>query len=339
MTLHPSVVAQKAAIVVEHFRRSTSDRIGGRAKAMVVCRSRLSAVRFKLAIDAYAREQGYGDVGTLVAFSGTVSDDGVDLTETSMNGFSESQTAERFATDEFRILVVAEKFQTGFDQPLLHTMFVDKKLDGVNAVQTLSRLNRIHPGKADTFVLDFENDAEQVQRGFAPYYDVSVAEPTDPNALYDAWRELDRFGVIRPEDVEAFARVYFDAPSVATQAKLYAALDAARDRFTDLDAIDQDEFRTSLKRFVSRYAFISQVLPLADTAMEKRYAYGRLLERRLPSEPSGSLDLGDQIEMTHLLVKQTGADDLSLEKGAGVLHAFGMAVRADTKTCWHRCRS
>ncbi|MBI2238630.1 MAG: type I restriction endonuclease subunit R [Actinobacteria bacterium] len=214
--LHPSVVAQKAAIVVEHFRRTTRHRIGGKAKAMVVCRSRLSAVRFKQAIDAYAREHGYGDVETLVAFSGTVSDGGVDHTEPNMNGFPESQTAERFASDDYRILVVAEKFQTGFDQPLLHTMFVDKKLEGVNAVQTLSRLNRIHPEKEDTFVLDFVNEAEQIQRGFAPYYDASVAVPTDPNELYDAWREADRFGVVRPEDVEGFARAYFAASGNGT---------------------------------------------------------------------------------------------------------------------------
>jgi type I restriction enzyme R subunit len=323
VTLHPSVVEQKAAIVVEHFRRSTRDRIGGRAKAMVVCRSRLSAVRFRLAIEAYAREHGYGDVPTLVAFSGTVSDGGVDYTEPNMNGFPESRTAERFGSDEYRILVVAEKFQTGFDQPLLHTMFVDKKLEGVNAVQTLSRLNRIHPGKDDTFVLDFVNDAEEIQRAFAPYYDTAVAEPTDPNALHDAWRELDRFGVVRPEDVESFAHVFFGETGLATQAKLYAALDAALERFLELDPEDKEELRAWLKRFVSRYGFISQVLPLADTAMEKRYAYCRFLERRLPSKPGGSMDLGDQVEMTHLRVKKTGEHDLSLEKGAGVLHAFG----------------
>ncbi len=319
--LHPSVVEQKAAIVVEHFRRSTRDRIGGRAKAMVVCRSRLSAVRFRLAIDAHAREHGYGDVGTLVAFSGTVTDDGVDYTEPNMNGFSESQTAERFASDEHRILVVAEKFQTGFDQPLLHTMFVDKKLEGVNAVQTLSRLNRIHPDKEDTFVLDFVNDAEQIQRAFAPYYDAAIAVPTDPNELYDAWREVDRFGVVWSEDVEALARLYFGP--AATQAKLYALLDAARERFTDLDETEQEELRTWLKRFVSRYGFISQVLPMADTAMEKRYVYCRLLERVLPSAPSGSMDLGDRLAMTHLRVTRTGEHDLSLEKGGGVLRAFG----------------
>ncbi len=323
VTLHPSVVEQKASIVVEHFRRSTRDAIGGRAKAMVVCRSRLSAIRFKLAIDAYAREHGYGDAKALVAFSGAVSDGGVDHTEPNMNGFPESQTAVRFGTDEYRILVVAEKFQTGFDQPLLHSMFVDKKLEGVNAVQTLSRLNRIHPEKADTFVLDFENEAEEIQRAFAPYYDASVAAPSDPNELYDAWREMDRFGVVRSEDVEAFAAAYFGPGGAGVQARLYALLDAARDRFTDLDEADQDEFHVWLKRFVSRYGFISQVLPMADTTMEKRYAYCRLLERRLPSAPSGSMDLGDQVEMTHLRVKKTGVRDLSLDEGGGVLRAFG----------------
>ncbi len=321
VTLHPSVVEQKAAIVVEHLRRTTKDKIGGRAKAMVVCRSRLSTVRFAAAIDAYARQHGFGDMMTLVAFSGTVSDGGFERTETNMNGFPESQTAERFASDDYRILVVAEKFQTGFDQPLLHTMFVDKKLEGVNAVQTLSRLNRIHPQKDDTFVLDFVNDADQIQRGFAPYYGASVAVPTDPNELYDAWRELDRFGVVRHEDVEAFARAFFGAVGTGAQPALYASLDTARDRFTDLDHADQDECRTWLTRFVSRYSFISQVLPLGDTAMEKRYVYCRLLERRLPSEPTGSLDV--DVEMTHLRVKKTGEHDLSLEEGAGELHAFG----------------
>jgi type I restriction enzyme R subunit len=323
VTLHPSVVDQKAEIVVEHFRRSTAGRIGGRAKAMVVCRSRLSAVRMRLAIDAYVREHGYAGVGTLVAFSGTVNDGGVDYSEPRMNGFPEFQTAERFSTDEFRILVVAEKFQTGFDQPLLHTMFVDKKLEGVNAVQTLSRLNRIHPGKEDTFVLDFVNEAELIQRAFAPYYDTSVAAPTDPNELYDAWREVERFGVVRPEDVEAFARAYFGALDGATQAKLYALLDAAKDRFVDLDETEQEELRVWLKRFVARYGFISQVLPMADTAMEKRYAFCRYLERVLPAEPSGTLDLGDQVAMTHLRVAHTGAHDLRLDQGGGTLHAFG----------------
>jgi type I restriction enzyme R subunit len=202
-------------------------------------------------------------------------------------------------------------------------MFVDKKLEGVNAVQTLSRLNRIHPAKEDTFVLDFVNDAEEIQRSFGPYYDASLAEPSDPNALYDAWRELDRFGIVRPEDVKAFATAFFARPERGSQARLYAHLDPAVERFAELDPDEQEEARSWLKRFVSRYGFISQVLPLGDTTMEKRYAYCRLLERRLPSEAAGSMDLGEQIEMTHLRVKETGEHDLSLERGAGVLHTFG----------------
>jgi type I restriction enzyme R subunit len=164
VTLHPYNLAQRAEIVVEHFRARTAKKIGGRAKAMVVTGSRLHAVRTKLAIDAYVAEKGYPDVHALVAFSGRVIDEGDEFTEPGMNGFPEQQTAERFASDDYQVLVVAEKFQTGFDQPLLHTMYVDKVLTGLNAVQTLSRLNRIHPpAKTDTFVLDFRNELEEIQ--------------------------------------------------------------------------------------------------------------------------------------------------------------------------------
>jgi type I restriction enzyme, R subunit len=324
VSLHPTHVAQKAEIIVEHFRRSTRQKIGGRAKAMVVCGSRIAAVRFRLAIDAFVREHGYGDVKTLVAFSGTLSDDGIEHTETRMNGFPESETAQRFGTDEYRILVVAEKFQTGFDQPLLHTMFVDKRLFGVNAVQTLSRLNRIHPDKEDTFVLDFVNTADEIQRGFAPFYDASLAAQTDPNELYDAWAEAERYGVARPEDVDAFAAVYFGAdPADRTvQPKLYAFLEPGRDRFIELDPEDQEECRTALKRFVARYGFISQIVPMTDTRMERRYAYCRYLLRLLPARPDGSLDLGEQVQLTHLRVAKTGDFDVSLTKGEGVLKAF-----------------
>jgi type I restriction enzyme R subunit len=324
VSLHPSHVDQKAEIIVEHFRRSTRQKVGGRAKAMVVCASRLGAVRFRLAIDRYARDQGFGDVKALVAFSGSVTDSGVDYTESRMNGFPESQTADRFGTDEFRILVVAEKFQTGFDQPLLHTMFVDKRLFGVHAVQTLSRLNRIHPDKDDTFVLDFVNSTEEIQRGFAPFYDVSLAVPTDPNELYDAWSDVERYGVVLDADVESFAGVYFpaDPHDRTVQPRLYAFLEQARDRFIDLDPADQEECRTAVKRFVARYAFISQVIPMGDTRMERRFAYCRHLVRLLPARPDGSVDLGDRVQLTHLRVAKQGDHDLSLRKGEGVLRTF-----------------
>lgn len=326
-SLHPTHFDQKAEIIIDHFRRVTKPKIGGKAKAMVVCGSRLHAVRMKLALDRYLRDHGNGDVGTLVAFSGVVKDPdtGKDHSEANMNGFPEKETVQRFAGDQYRLLVVAAKFQTGFDQPLLHSMFVDKKLIGVNAVQTLSRLNRVYPAKDDTFVLDFTNEAEQIRRSFEPYYDASLGEKTDPNELWDSWTELERYGVVLADDVEAFATVYFDGnPDDKTlQARLYSHLDPAKERFIDLDEDSQEEFRTWLKRFIGRYSFLSQVIPYADTDMEKRYQYCRNLARRLPQRDSGVTDLGDKVELTHLRVAKTGQHNLGLEKGGGKLRSFG----------------
>ena len=170
VTLHPHNLAQRAEVIVEHFRNQTARKIAGRAKAIVVTSSRLHAVRYKQALDRYVREKGYEDVHTLVAFSGTVIDEGAEFTEPGMNRFPESQTPKQFEQGDYQVLVVAEKFQTGYDQPLLHTMYVDKPLKGLHAVQTLSRLNRIHPEKTGTFVLDFRNEVEEIQKAFEPYY-------------------------------------------------------------------------------------------------------------------------------------------------------------------------
>src|SRR5581483_6302848 len=307
--------------VVEHTRNVTAQRINGRAKAMVVCRSRLAAVRWKLAVDRYLRDNGIGDIKTLVAFSGTVNDGGIDHTESSMNKVPEKQTAEVFGSEDAnRILIVAEKFQTGFDQPLLHTMFVDKKLAGVHAVQTLSRLNRTHPGKDDTFVLDFVNNADEIEASFSPYYDETLASPTDPNLLFDTRDELDAFGVIHKDEIDSFARVYLTTEDPSANAQLYAIVDAAVGRFNDLDPDDQDAFRKTLKRFVQLYGFISQIMPLHDTQLEKRYTYCRFLQRRLPRRETGTLDLGD-LELTHLRLRNLGKQKIELE-GANPITAF-----------------
>ena len=174
MRHHPHNLASKVEVMVEHFRAHTRHKIGGRAKAMVVTDSRLSAVRYKQAFDKYIKDKGYHDIRTLVAFSGTVDDPdfkGQSYSEQGMNGIPESQLPEKFETEAYQVLIVAEKYQTGFDQPLLHTMYVDKRLDGVQAVQTLSRLNRTCAGKEDTFVLDFYNEREDIFRAFKPYYE------------------------------------------------------------------------------------------------------------------------------------------------------------------------
>ena len=204
MSLHPYHLAQKAEIIVEHFRNHTAKEMGGLAKAMVVTSSRLHAVRYKQNIDKYIKAKGYNDIRTLVAFSGSIDDgSGFPLTEANMNGFPESRTAEEFASPDYGVLIVAEKFQTGFDQPLLHTMYVDKVLVGLAAVQTLSRLNRIHPLKENTFVLDFRNDTDTIVDAFEQFHGCTVAPPTDPNILWDTRRRLDDFDVLRPEEVEA----------------------------------------------------------------------------------------------------------------------------------------
>jgi type I restriction enzyme R subunit len=218
MSLHPHNIEQKIEVIVEHFRRSVRHRLGGRAKAMLVTSSRLHAVRYKLAFDRYIQEHGYNDVHILVAFSGTVKnpDTGLEYTEPAMNidvvsgkPIGESQLPERFESLDYQILLVANKYQTGFDQPLLQAMYVDKRLDGVQAVQTLSRLNRMIPGKEAPFVLDFVNEAEDIYRAFKPYYDTtSLQEASDPSKLETLKHELDQEQVYHWGEVEAFAQIF-----------------------------------------------------------------------------------------------------------------------------------
>ena len=262
--LHPHAIGRKVEIMVDHFAEQVQDRIGGRAKAMIVTRSRLHAVRYKLAVDAYLAEKGY-PWKCLVAFSGKVSDGGKEYTEPGMNSaggphpIGEQQTAAEFAKLEYRFLVVASKFQTGFDQPLLHTMYVDKKLGGVNAVQTLSRLNRKHPEKDETAVLDFANEADHIREAFEPYYETTLlSEATDPNLLYDLQGELLGFHVYTEAEVDAFARAYFGRK--ATQDLLYAALADAVRRYRDLEPKVRSEFRGGLRKYTRLYSFLAQIL-------------------------------------------------------------------------------
>ena len=317
MSLHPHNLAQRAEIVVEHFRTHTAGKIAGRAKAMVVTSSRLHAVRYKQAIDRYIVEKKYDDIHALVAFSGTVVDDGLDCTEANMNGFPNTQTAKQFGEGEYQVLVVAEKYQTGYDQPLLHTMFVDKPLRGLYAVQTLSRLNRIAPEKTDTFVLDFRNTVEDIQEAFKPYFDATIAVPTDANLLYDTHRDLDGFGVIRTDEAEEVARLLLGPTGAKNHPRVYALLDLAVDRFKALDDEQQDEFRAALKRFINVYALLSQIVSFADTNLERDYLYSRALTSMLPENRGTRIDLGSEVELTHLRIEKKFSGSASLEHGEG----------------------
>jgi type I restriction enzyme R subunit len=316
--LHPYNLAQKAEIIVEHFREHTMVKIGGSAKAMVVTSSRLHAVRYWYAIDKYIKSKGYADVGVLIAFSGKVVDKGLDYTEPGMNKFPESQTAERFATPEYHVLVVAEKFQTGFDQPLLHTMYVDKVLLGLAAVQTLSRLNRIHPLKSDTFVLDFRNDAMEVQKAFEPYYGKTIAAPTDPNVLWDTRARLDGFDVLRPDEIEEAVKTLLTMSGPGGHGQIYAQLDPALQRVGGLPDEQKLEFTDALDKFVRTYAFMSQIVSFQNTKLERDYTFCRALAACIRSAVTiERLDLGSEVELTHLRTEMTYEGSLALAAGVG----------------------
>jgi type I restriction enzyme R subunit len=322
--LHPYNLAQKAEIIVEHFRTHTARKIDGRAKAMVVTASRLHAVRYWQAITKYIEEKKYTDLHALVAFSGTVSADGLSFTEPGLNGYPESETAQRFDED-YQVLIVAEKFQTGFDQPLLHTMYVDKVLTGLNAVQTLSRLNRIHPMKSDTFVLDFRNEADDIVKAFEPYYGETVAPPTDPNVLSNTRRRLDDWDVLRAEEIEAAVTVLISMSGPKDHGLFYGTLSPAVDRFAALATDDQAEFKQALDKFVRTYSFLSQVVTFGDTKMERDYQYCRALASviRVPVD-GGGIDLGSEVELTALRIEVTSTGKISPEGESGeVVSIFG----------------
>ena len=291
MSLHPHNIAQKTEVMVEHFRAKVRQKIGGKAKAMVVTSSRLHAVRYKQAFEKYIVEKGYKDVGVLVAFSGIVKDPDMDAeyTEVGMNrSIKEKELPERFASDDYQILLVANKYQTGFDQPRLHTMYVDKRLAGVQAVQTLSRLNRTCSGKEDAFVLDFVNEAEEIQRSFQPYYEqTTVAESADPQQLYELQHRLESMGVFWAQEVEAFCKVFYapkEKQSVADHAEMNRQLIPGIDRFKALEPDKQEEFRNALSGYVRLYGFLAQVMPFQDSDLEKLYTFARHLELMLPAD-------------------------------------------------------
>ncbi|HRB03606.1 MAG TPA: type I restriction endonuclease [Ilumatobacteraceae bacterium] len=334
VSLHPHNLAQKAEIIVEHFRTHTAGKIGGRAKAMVVTSSRLHAVRYKQAIDAHIAIKGYTDIAALVAFSGKVITDDCDpYTEARMNGLPEAQTAEAFAGDDYQVLVVAEKFQTGFDQPLLHTMYVDKVLTGLSAVQTLSRLNRIYGGKSDTFVLDFRNDGEAIQAAFEPYYGTTVAPPSDPNLLWDTRHRLDEYDLLRPEEVETTVALLLTFTGSADHGRVEAALAPAVERFRALEGEDSAGCKDALDKFVRTYAFMAQIVTFGETKLERDYLFCRALATYLRSTATYErLDLGTEVELTHLRTEAQTEGALTLTSETGEVKwvtGDGMGSRHD----------
>ena len=324
VTLHEHNISQKTEVIIEHFREHIRRRIGGKAKAMVVTSGRLPAVRYMQSFERYIAERGYSDVHPLVAFSGTVVDPDTDeeFTEPGMNidhksgdQISEAQLPQRFDSPDYQILLVAEKYQTGFDQPLLQAMYVDKPLGGVQAVQTLSRLNRTAPGKADPFVLDFVNDPTDISEAFAPYYDqTELRACTDPHQLDILQHQLDEMQVYYHDEVETYAEVFYRPHSQqepSDHAALQAALQPALGRYRELDDDEQAEFHGRLKAFVGLYAFVSQIIPYDDCSLERLYSYGRALLRYLRQD-SAAVQLGDDVELEYYRLEKAASGSISL---------------------------
>jgi type I restriction enzyme, R subunit len=321
---HDYEIAQKVEVIVEHFRTHTRHKIGGRAKAMIVTGSREHAVRYKMGFDKYINDKGYTDLKSLVAFSGevTIKEFGdKKFTEVGMNnGIKESELPEKFSTEEYQVLLVAEKYQTGFDQPLLHSMYVDKRLAGVQAVQTLSRLNRTTRGKTDTFALDFVNEPEEIYKAFKPYYEVTPkGDDTDPQQLNTLAHKLAGWMIYTAAEVNAWCEIWFRNrlnPTGGEHKKLNGLLDLAVERFKKLGEEDQSLVKSQLVSFRNLYAFVSQVVPYQDSDHEKLYTYARFLLTKLPrTTDNRTVQVDDDVELKYYRLQKISEGAIDLKVG------------------------
>ena len=324
LELHPVNIDQVISVIIEHFRLKVMHEIGGRARAMVVTDSRLAAVKYKIAFDNYIRERGYTGIRSLVAFSGTVrdpDDPGSSYTEASMNeGLSESELPKAFEHGNCRVLLVAEKYQTGFDQPLLQTMYVVKNLAGVHAVQTLSRLNRIAPGKSRTFVLDFVNKEDDIYRAFKPYYETTqTGENADPHRLSELQYLLLQKAIFTMQDVDAFSEVWYRPTrdhSATDHRKMNAIVDAVVQVFIGCAEEEQEQFYDLLSAYRNLYAFLSQIIPYQDSQLERLYTFVRNLLAKLPPPGGGQrFVLDDEVALQFFRLQQMAEGSIDLMDG------------------------
>ena len=325
--LHPYNISQKAQIIVETFLGTTRYKIGGRGKMMVVTSSRLAAVRYYHECKKYIEEKGYAnDIGLLVAFSGSVQDGDEEYTEPKLNvrkdgsHIGESQTKAEFH-ENFHVLIVAEKYQTGFDEPLLHTMIVDKKLRGVKAVQTLSRLNRTCQGKTDTFVLDFINKQEDIQDAFQPFYQETILEgEVNTDLLYQVQKDLRGYAIYSDNDIEAFAAEYFSYSKQDARAmgRMTSILKPVADRYNNLAPDERYQFRRQCRNMVKWYGYISQVVRMFDKDMHKEYVFLNYLLGLIPPESVQMIDLEGKLQLEYYKLQKTFEGSISLKQQPGI---------------------
>jgi len=327
--LKPHAFDLKTRIMLDHFKSVTMNAIEGRGRAMLVTKSRLHAVRFQLTFQKVMKEMGL-PFTSLVAFSGTVidPDSGASYTETGMNNLPPKVTIQdAFKTPKYRILIAANKFQTGFDEPLLHTMYVDKKLGGVGAVQTLSRLNRKERGKEDTVVLDFVNEWDEIQKAFQDYYQVTyLEEETDPNKLYTLKTQLEQFEVYTKEQVKDFAKVFFNPKEPAE--KLQPMLDEAVNVFVKLDEDSKEDFRSTLQSYIRLYGFVSQLITFKDVDLEQLYVFAKSLNRKLPKRKDYlPYEIQDYVDLDSFRIQQTFKGYIPLAGEDGKVQPISSDIR------------
>ena len=319
-SLHPTAIGQKVELIVEHFRRHVMDEVDGQAKAMVVTQSREHALRYFFGVRDYLDDKGYSDLKALVAFSGGLEFEGETYAESDLNGFSETELPRRFDSDDYKILIVAEKYQTGFDQPKLCAMYVDRKLAGLQAVQTLSRLNRTMARKTQPIILDFQNTVEDIQNAFRPFFEVTeLEENSDPNQIYELEARIKAFGLIDEAEVQSFAETFYKGPlDTQDRIKLEGLIRNSVKRFEhEDDEGRQEEFRQLLKSYMRFYSFVAQVIRLEDTGLEKLYSYIAWLSRLLPNRevPPDIEITDDMLELQAFRVEQKEQGDSGLKLG------------------------
>lgn len=321
-SLHPHNLAQKTAIIVEMYREVTKNKIGGRAKAMVVTASRLHAVRYYHEFKRYLERKGYNDIEILIAFSGAIKDGDIEYTEETMNKrkdgstVKEKQLSEEFHKDEYSMLIVAEKYQTGFDEPLLHTMFVDKKLKGVKAVQTLSRLNRTCSGKTDTYVFDFVNEAEDIQKSFAPYFEcTTLDEGIDPNRIYDIRKNIQDYNLYSKEDIDDFLKLLYKKGKQTSVdlGKLFNTFKPITDKYLDLDEKQRYEYKGLIKNFNKWYSYICQITRMYDREVQEEFNFTYYLEKLLPEvRDDKQVDLTNKLKLEFYKLEKVFDGSISL---------------------------
>ena len=319
--LHPYNIQQKSAIIVETFRNVTKQKIKGKGKMMVVTSSRLAAVRYYHEIKNYLESNGYHDVEILAAFSGSIKDPDdqkdVEWTESKLNGVNESQTKQVFH-DEGNILIVAEKYQTGFDEPLLHTMIVDKKLRGVKAVQTLSRLNRTHPDKQDTFIIDFVNTKEDILKAFQPFYqETSLAQEINTDLIYKTQKMLRAFKIYDDTDIETVNKIYFDEDKRKAnkiQAAVTNALLPIQQKYNALNQEQRYQFRKLCRTFVKWYGYITQIARMFDKSLHEEFVFCSYLAKVIPADPKVSFELADRVKLEYYNLEKTFEGSIELMK-------------------------